>query len=658
MNEILNWLKKPDPILTPLFQHQKSELNVEQASSAIDPILQQYFKQFIPFLLAELKSTVNVDNPIFHSVNLQYVKKHKYRILTPVQSPSGIKINDTITLFHGDVIGISTSLSIDFIAIVENDVLLSSDELPLNCNFTYLSSCVPIQRMIQSCQANHILSRNFFKIIVNLEIPPIVSTSAILDPIILRELNIFQQQFIHSVISTDLPIQLLIGPPGSGKTSTIVHLVNMLKSKTIVTAPTNVAVVNILRKYIKSGTRSFIWNGNKDRLQELGLLTIDLYLFHSDTLVDAIIAVFYDFKRINDMILSDPIEEYPIKRELTHYLINLQKLLNRLPPCKVRQSLQQRNDMVSKLLHKSITKNDVLPVNDFILKSLRNLCKSIPFDVVFCTVSRCATISKISDIVVVDEACMLIEAETSILLRNSLKKLILIGDPMQLSSVVSNMEAKKLHFDQSLFTRLYHHQYPCHMLKLQYRMAPLINDIVSQLSYDGTLEMGWDMPRVPWDEDDRFHQIQWINVISEQKQHEPSYSNEMEVNVLFKYLNEFVSSYKSVILDSGLTFGIIAPYKAQISLILNLLPKSVDNDVLPLIECKSIDGFQGRERDVMIISLVRTRGQGFTTDLRRLNVALSRARYMVVIIGDAKNFIGTTWFTVFEYCQQLNVVLN
>eukprot|EP00834_Sanchytrium_tribonematis_P001775 NODE_46_length_32145_cov_0.918711.p2 type:complete len:659 gc:universal NODE_46_length_32145_cov_0.918711:20455-22431(+) len=658
MLRILRLLEQEDNSLRPLFQLKATNFDKWKCSTNEYPELNNYFKQFIPFIVNELRSQATIDEPSFYRLQLLCKNENVYDIIGK-KTEQGIQINDKVFLYHGDIIGLSTTHILDYVAIVEGFQLICLHDLPENINMTSLCNAVPFDRMLSSCERPHQLRKTFCQVIVNGEIPENQNLQLTEFQVsMLRNLvvNESQKQFLEDALTSTLPIKLLVGPPGTGKSYSIVQYINLLQHKIVCTAPTNVAVVNLLEKYISHGKRSFIWQGNKFRLRDMNLLTKRLELYHLDALVDRIVSVFFEFQSVNEKIMNecDPDE---IRADIKLHIMHLKEILSRLPKCKIYDLYTQRLDRANSIILKPITADSVIVIPSTMHETIRKYCFKIPFEVVFCTVSRCSVIRNLPDHIIVDEACMVVESESTILFHENLQKLILVGDPMQLSSTVNNMEAKKYDFDKSLFDRLYSLNYPYQMLNIQYRMVPKICEIVSKLSYNNKLETGWLPPQLPWQNDTRFSEIQWINVESSQLKHQPSYSNEIEVDVIFKYLNEFFENYFEVVKSANLKIAIISPYRKQIEVIQQIL-YNMEIDISKHIECNSIDAFQGQERDIVIISLVRTQGLGFTGDLRRLNVAISRARFMVTIIGDAKNFIGTSWFDVFKYCQSFNAILS
>ena len=116
--------------------------------------------------------------------------------------------------------------------------------------------------------------------------------------------------------------------------------------------------------------------------------------------------------------------------------------------------------------------------------------------------------------------------------------------------------------------------------------------------------------------------------------------------------------FHPTVFSTFITFiGIISPYKAQITELRKALKKDLPPQMSTHIEVNTVDGFQGRERDVIIFSCVRTHGIGFLSDERRLNVAITRARYACILVGNTtclrKN---ATWMALIQHMNERKLV--
>jgi superfamily I DNA and/or RNA helicase len=136
-----------------------------------------------------------------------------------------------------------------------------------------------------------------------------------------------------------------------------------------------------------------------------------------------------------------------------------------------------------------------------------------------------------------------------------------------------------------------------------------------------------------------------------------SYSNHGEARILFQHLHQLLANYAQEGQPERISIGIISPYKEQREWLKEQLQEQAPAlDVVSEISVKTIDGFQGEERDVIYISLVRSNEKGeigFLSDLRRMNVAITRARKKLVVIGDSAT-IGSSEFyqTFLQYCEK------
>ena len=258
----------------------------------------------------------------------------------------------------------------------------------------------------------------------------------------------------------------------------------------------------------------------------------------------------------------------------------------------------------------------------------------------FCTLSTAgsATIkrAKSVDVLIVDEAAQAIEAETLIALSMRPKQCILVGDPCQLSAVLQSQEAVRRGFDQSLMSRLMGAQgandraLPCYLLAQQYRMRPEISSWPSARFYDSKVADAptvctpeWNIPFVrneqPW-----LRPLAFLNCAKgrEERERGKSYRNVAEAMQVERLL-QGLKGVRNVI--------VITFYAAQVIAIKQCLGRSGIRGR----RVHTVDSFQGSESDVVIVSFVRTaRNVGFLSDCRRLNVALTRAKFSLLLVGN------------------------
>jgi senataxin len=263
-------------------------------------------------------------------------------------------------------------------------------------------------------------------------------------------------------------------------------------------------------------------------------------------------------------------------------------------------------------------------------------------DVVFCTL--CSSASRVMrltgesiEALIVDEAAASTEPDLYIPYHLRPSKLLVVGDPNQLPSTVLSDRAKGLGLDVSLQERLMMHcGYDFTMLDVQYRMHPEISSFPSRQFYNSQLRDGENVMvergRRALLLNGRPYSFLQVNG-SETKGSTQSTCNAMEANAVVDLVKELVhenEQYRS----SFQMLRIITFYTAQVFLIRKMLDNAGFNDVL----VATVDSSQGCEADVVIVSLVRSVSAGFLKDDRRMNVALTRARYQLVCVGNVARY--------------------
>ena len=223
------------------------------------------------------------------------------------------------------------------------------------------------------------------------------------------------------------------------------------------------------------------------------------------------------------------------------------------------------------------------------------------------------------------------------------KQLVIVGDHSQLGPTIMSKKAARAGLTQSLFERLILLGNKPIRLQVQYRMHPCLSEFPSNMFYEGTLQNGVTAPErirknvdFPWPQPSTpmyFHQNLGQEEISSSG---TSYLNRTEAANVEKIVTRF---FKSGVVPSQI--GIVTPYEGQRSYITNFMQfnGSLRKDLYKEIEVASVDAFQGREKDYIILSCVRSnehQGIGFLNDPRRLNVALTRAKYGLVILGNPR----------------------
>lgn len=253
--------------------------------------------------------------------------------------------------------------------------------------------------------------------------------------------------------------------------------------------------------------------------------------------------------------------------------------------------------------------------------------------------------------VIIDEAAQSIELSALIPLKYGCSKCILVGDPKQLPPTVLSREAARFQYEQSLFVRM-QANYPddVHLLDTQYRMHPEISLFPSNAFYDGKLLDGEDMAKLrnkPWHQSKilgpyRFFDVQGAHQNS-QRGH--SLINLAEIEVALRLFDRLITDCKAY--DFKGKVGIITPYKSQLKELRLRFAQKYGETILTTVEFNTTDAFQGRESEVIIFSCVRasvTGGIGFLSDIRRMNVGITRAKSSLWVLGNSQSLMkGEFW---------------
>ncbi|AOA62748.1 Putative helicase and subunit of the Nrd1 complex [Komagataella phaffii] len=270
-----------------------------------------------------------------------------------------------------------------------------------------------------------------------------------------------------------------------------------------------------------------------------------------------------------------------------------------------------------------------------------------------------ATMDTSFDTVVIDEACQCIELSAIIPLRYGCKRCIMVGDPNQLPPTVLSQAAAEYKYEQSLFVRMMNvHPKSVYLLNVQYRMHPQISVFPSKEFYNGKLIDGegtetkntrsWHKKIPPYC---------FIDVTGKESTNTSNKSlfNRAEAQAVVSLIDALLG------LDRDFNFaskiGVISPYKQQVVLLRDMILRKFGRNIG--IDVNTVDGFQGQEKDVILFSCVRadeTKGVGFLADVRRLNVALTRAKSTLLIVGHASNLSGhSLWRHLVQDSKDRNV---
>lgn len=476
-------------------------------------------------------------------------------------------------------------------------------------------------------------------------------------------------------------IQLIQGPPGTGKTHTLIGIIkhfymseslrgSVITPKILICAPSNGAIDEVAKRLHRE--RDFSKKGPLKR--SLRLLRIG----HPDQISETTKCMSLEelvennfkaniestkkkhaaqVKELEDELSRCDIEITNLKytnrhREIPDIEVKIARLLKDLERVQASQALHTRREggeASRGSLRYNLVKNA-----DIILTTL-NSCQRHPIDAIFRKDDR-------SDLsfhcVIVDEASQCVEPELLMPLCYRISKMILIGDPMQLPATVISRHAQDFEFGRSLFERFFIHfgrydkNSPIAMLTEQYRMHPEICRFPSRQFYDDRLVTATKQlssyPFKPYILFEIRHGVQ-------RSSNRSSLENEVEASIIKNLLQAVVSKA-----PERSEIGVITPYKGQRRLLTNRI-SSLQTQRHIKVDINTCDGFQGQEKDIIILSCVRTfesnRSVGFLKSFQRVNVALTRAKHCLIVCLSGKSLTkDKTWQSLMRDAIDRNVI--
>lgn len=456
-------------------------------------------------------------------------------------------------------------------------------------------------------------------------------------PIMVPSLNDSQNEALRKVMEAQ-DVAIIHGPPGTGKTTTMVQAILQTvkdEKKVLVCAPSNAAVDLLTEKLTDEGV-NVVRIGHPARVTEGNLSkTIDAQIAQHD--------YYKELKKTRRRA-----EEF---RELgKKYKRNFGRA-EREQRKQLLSEASRLRDEADQLEYYIVA--DIFAKSDVITSTLvgasNNLIKGFHFQTAF-----------------IDEAAQALEGASWIPILKC-DRVVLAGDHCQLPPTVKSYEAARQGLGETLMEKCIRRQQAYNtpvdvMLQTQYRMHEKIMNFSSGYFYNNELKAHESVRHVLLAEDQS--PVNFIDTagcgFAEKKEAESmSTYNDEEATLLLKHLDSLVESLGVEKFEQeAFTVGIIAPYKAQVRVLTDLyLSYEHLQQVKDLITIDTVDAFQGRERDIIYISLVRSNDKGeigFLGDTRRMNVAMTRAKKKLVMIGDSATLGSHEFYSAFlDYIQEI-----
>ncbi|TAF31653.1 MAG: IGHMBP2 family helicase [Cytophagales bacterium] len=442
------------------------------------------------------------------------------------------------------------------------------------------------------------------------------------------KLNESQNEALRKVVAAQ-DLAIIHGPPGTGKTTTLVAAIaQTLKTEkqVLVCAPSNTAVDLLCEKLIEKGI-SVTRIGHPARILE----------HLHDYSVDGKLSLHPDYKHYRDIIRKTE----ALFQQAAKYKRNFGRA--------EREERQALRYEARKL------KEDAIKLEDYMLHHILDHAQVIAATLV--GVSHQLIRHKQFTTAFIDEAAQALEPACLIPVLRT-KRLVMAGDHLQLPPTIKSMEAAHKGLSKTLMERLMQSQKADVLLETQYRMHQDIMAFSNQKFYKNQLKaaeanknhlIAQDEPPI------ELIDTAGCNFEETQEPETLSLYNHQEAMILLKHLERLLLKMQdqpdTAHELASLKIGIIAPYRAQVT---HLRTHVEANDFLQFfktqISIQTIDGFQGQEKDIIYISTVRSNSDqqiGFLSDLRRFNVALTRAKKKLVVISDSATLGAHQFFADF-----------
>lgn len=442
-------------------------------------------------------------------------------------------------------------------------------------------------------------------------------------------LNASQEEAVNHVLSAK-DVAIVHGPPGTGKTTTLVEAIYETlhrENQVLVCAQSNTAVDWISEKLVDRGM-AVLRIGNPTR--------------------------------VNDKMLSFTYERRFEAHPDYPELWSIRKSIREMQGSMRKKSRDERDTVRNRISRLKLKATELeVQIDQDLFDNAR---------VISCTLvgsSNRLMTEHHFDTLFIDEAAQALEAACWIAIAHA-DRVILAGDHHQLPPTIKCIEAMRGGLDRTLMEKIAERKPDTvSQLTIQYRMHEDIMRFPSHWFYHDLLKaapevrdrgiLDLDIPIVWYDTSE-------LDLTETTKAHSMSHINDEEAALMIEQLKMYIEKIgKERILDENIDFGVISPYRAQMQLIRNMIRHDeFFRKLRKQITVHTVDGFQGQERDVIVISLVRANDNGsigFLKDLRRMNVAITRARMKLIIVGDSATMNREKFYREFyQYIQEKGAV--
>ncbi|QPH40780.1 AAA domain-containing protein [Pedobacter endophyticus] len=450
---------------------------------------------------------------------------------------------------------------------------------------------------------------------------------------VLNQLNESQQLAVSKIVSAN-HLAIVHGPPGTGKTTTLVQAIKAMvkhnSGKILVVAPSNTAV-DLLTEKLAAEDLNVIRVGNPARVSE------------------RLLAATLDYK------MTDHPEMKTIK-SLKKQANEYKNMAHKYKRSFGRAEREQRKALFDEA-HK--IGREVERTEQYIMDSLFDKAQIITATLVG---ANHYTVRHLKyHTLVIDEAGQALEPACWIPILK-VEKVVLAGDHFQLSPTIKSNVASKGGLSTTLLEKSVKlHPEAVVLLNEQYRMNRQIMGYSSKVFYENKLKAHETVAtQLLFDADEPLVFIDTAGCSFDEKLAGTSTINPDEAAFLVKHLTALMADFR--LADPGTDFpsiAIVSPYKQQVQVLKALVDECTELAALSAnIAVNTIDSFQGQERDVVYISLTRSNAEGsigFLADTRRMNVAMTRARKKLVVIGDSSTLSKSKFYADFiTYAEQLN----